>query len=111
MFGESALSGELGLQLTPSTRGFRDLGIREAKIADSAAEGVGFEPTVTSRPRRFSRPVPSTTRPPLQPSNSISISGICLSQPQLCYRVAIVVLSIRGWPVWFLANSSRPQNV
>jgi hypothetical protein len=27
------------------------------------AEGVGFEPTEDSRPRRFSRPVPSTARP------------------------------------------------
>lgn len=29
------------------------------------AERVGFEPTVPSRVRRFSRPLPSTTRPPL----------------------------------------------
>jgi hypothetical protein len=43
MFGESALSGELGLQLTPSTRAFRDFGIRETKIADSAAERSQFE--------------------------------------------------------------------
>src|SRR5271167_1114791 len=33
---------------------------------DSVAEGVGFEPTVTFQPRRFSRPVPSTARPPLR---------------------------------------------
>ena len=32
----------------------------------SVAEGVGFEPTVTFQPRRFSRPVPSTARPPLR---------------------------------------------
>ena len=30
------------------------------------AEGVGFEPTVDSHPRRFSRPVLSTTQPPLR---------------------------------------------
>ena len=30
------------------------------------ADGVGFEPTVRSHARRFSRPVPSTTRPPIQ---------------------------------------------
>jgi hypothetical protein len=30
------------------------------------AEGVGFEPTVPLRARRFSRPFPSTTRTPFQ---------------------------------------------
>jgi hypothetical protein len=30
------------------------------------AEGVGFEPTKSLRPCRFSRPVPSTTRSPLR---------------------------------------------
>lgn len=32
----------------------------------SKAEGVGFEPTKGVNPCRFSRPVPSTTRPPLR---------------------------------------------
>jgi hypothetical protein len=41
---------------------------------DSSAEGVGFEPTVTSRPRRFSRPVPSTARPPLHDRSARTIS-------------------------------------
>ena len=31
------------------------------------AEGVGFEPTSDFHRCRFSRPVPSTARPPLQP--------------------------------------------
>ncbi len=29
------------------------------------ADGVGFEPTERSHVRRFSRPVPSTARPPI----------------------------------------------
>ena len=29
------------------------------------ADGVGFEPTVRSHARRFSRPLPSTARPPI----------------------------------------------
>ncbi len=38
------------------------MGIKSNKLAD----GVGFEPTMTLPPCRFSRPVPSTTRPPIQ---------------------------------------------
>ncbi len=34
-------------------------------ILCALVDGVGFEPTVASPPRRFSRPVPSTTRPPI----------------------------------------------
>lgn len=30
------------------------------------ADGVGFEPTKSLHPCRFSRPVPSTTRPPIR---------------------------------------------
>jgi hypothetical protein len=33
---------------------------------DNLAEGVGFEPTSDASRCRFSRPVPSTARPPLQ---------------------------------------------
>ena len=42
------------------------------------AEGVGFEPTSDFRRCRFSRPVPSTTRPPLHPSGRIfiALSGV-----------------------------------
>jgi hypothetical protein len=35
---EAILSGELGSQLTPYTRGFRDLGAGETRIEDSVAE-------------------------------------------------------------------------
>jgi hypothetical protein len=49
---------------------FLDFRATLTKIADSVAEGVGFEPTVTFRPRRFSRPVPSTARPPLRLGSS-----------------------------------------
>jgi hypothetical protein len=38
-------------------------GVRSSVLV---AEGVGFEPTSDLRRCRFSRPVPSTTRPPLQ---------------------------------------------
>ena len=34
------------------------------------ADGVGFEPTRSLHPRRFSRPVPSTARPPIHINNS-----------------------------------------
>nr|WP_319101844.1 DNA/RNA helicase domain-containing protein [Streptomyces sp. ND04-05B] len=37
----------------------------------SPAEGVGFEPTVTSLPRRFSRPWDSPSTPPLLPEVEI----------------------------------------
>jgi hypothetical protein len=40
---EAILSGELGSQLTPYTRGFRDLGAGETRIEDPAAERVRFE--------------------------------------------------------------------
>ena len=33
---------------------------------DRLADGVGFEPTERLHVRRFSRPLPSTTRPPVQ---------------------------------------------
>ena len=32
------------------------------------ADGVGFEPTRSLHPWRFSRPLPSTTRPPIHPA-------------------------------------------
>ena len=35
------------------------------------ADGVGFEPTERSHVRRFSRPVPSTARPPIHPMNEV----------------------------------------
>ena len=38
------------------------VGVRKGELAD----GVGFEPTVRLHARRFSRPLPSTTRPPIQ---------------------------------------------
>ena len=46
----------------------RWLSWRRATVSDcnrSMADGVGFEPTVGFHPRRFSRPLPSTTRPPI----------------------------------------------
>ena len=36
------------------------------------ADRVGFEPTEELPPRRFSRPLPSTTRPPIQAACSIA---------------------------------------
>ncbi len=35
-------------------------------LKEKMADGVGFEPTVRFHARRFSRPVPSTARPPIQ---------------------------------------------
>jgi hypothetical protein len=37
------------------------------------ADGVGFEPTRSVNPCRFSRPVPSTARPPIQTLNIASV--------------------------------------
>lgn len=39
------------------------------------ADGVGFEPTVRSPARRFSRPVPSTARPPIRQRSIKADSG------------------------------------
>ena len=44
------------------------------------AEGVGFEPTGDLRRRRFSRPVLSTTQPPLQASNLFENFPVFYSQ-------------------------------
>ena len=46
----------------------------DAVIIGDLAEGVGFEPTRDFHPCRFSRPVPSTTRPPLQDLYDLSHS-------------------------------------
>lgn len=40
------------------------------------ADGVGFEPTVEGLlPRRFSRPLPSTARPPVPEGDKVALSG------------------------------------
>lgn len=39
------------------------------------ADGVGFEPTESVNPRWFSRPVPSTTRPPIPQGNLIAFTA------------------------------------
>jgi hypothetical protein len=46
--------------------GFGRSRARVLRVRDSLAEGVGFEPTNDFRRCRFSRPVPSTARPPLR---------------------------------------------
>jgi hypothetical protein len=51
-------------------RRFRDL-----IGASLMAEGVGFEPTRDFHPCRFSRPVPSATRPPL-----LAMRGLILAE-------------------------------
>ena len=51
------------------------------------AEGVGFEPTVTFQPRRFSRPVPSTARPPLRFATADARDGFL--QPMRQARVPL----------------------
>jgi hypothetical protein len=49
-------------QLTPSTRGFQDFGIRETKIADSVADRDGFEPSVpVTQYARLATPLRSAT--------------------------------------------------
>jgi hypothetical protein len=50
------------------------------KGVDSLAEGVGFEPTGDLRRRRFSRPVLSTTQPPLQVTNLFEKFSVFHSQ-------------------------------
>ena len=46
--------------------------LEASKDEQTLAEGVGFEPTKSLRPCRFSRPVPSTARSPLQRGKSHS---------------------------------------
>ena len=41
------------------------------------ADGVGFEPTVGVNPRRFSRPVPSTARPPVRLARTRILGSAC----------------------------------
>jgi hypothetical protein len=63
------------------------------------AEGVGFEPTVTFQPRRFSRPVPSTARPPLQCHVLIMVLLIITrNRPPKCYRFAAAILALATIP-------------
>jgi hypothetical protein len=59
-------SAGLWPQKTPWPRAFLDAERNFLSFGDSVAEGVGFEPTRDFHPCRFSRPVPSTARPPLQ---------------------------------------------
>ena len=40
----------------------------------AVADGVGFEPTRRSHACRFSRPVPSTARPPIQKTACLSVT-------------------------------------
>ena len=47
------------------------IGVR--KPSNQMAEGVGFEPTVESPPQRFSRPSPSTARPPLRVCRKLKV--------------------------------------
>ena len=51
------------------------------------ADGVGFEPTRSLHPRRFSRPVPSTARPPIH-DNKIKYLG---RMPQRTKRYLVPV--------------------
>jgi hypothetical protein len=43
----------------------RDTGWVKTATNEGVADGVGFEPTRSLHPCRFSRPVPSTARPPI----------------------------------------------
>ena len=50
------------------------------------AEGVGFEPTKSFHSCRFSRPVQSTTLPPLRGAQEYRKSGLCSSLDLVCRR-------------------------
>src|SRR5215471_16778801 len=52
-----------------------------AKLTVILADGVGFEPTRGLHPWRFSRPLPSTARPPIQPQNSATRRRTDRGQP------------------------------
>src|SRR5437762_1932972 len=49
---------------SPRVAWARRRGSGSGLVRNSEAVGVGFEPTSDLRPNRFSRPVPSATRPP-----------------------------------------------
>ena len=55
---------------------------RKQAITRLVAERVGFEPTVPSRTRRFSRPLHSTTLPPLRADIVVGIHHSTLCQLQ-----------------------------
>ena len=63
---ESSSPVDLDWRISAKRAFFRQRRKGIPKIKDSVAEGVGFEPTSDFRRCRFSRPVPSTARPPLQ---------------------------------------------
>jgi hypothetical protein len=51
-------------------------------MEEPLAERVGFEPTVSSRPRRISSAVHSTTLPPLRPGGAKAMPGSPNWSPQ-----------------------------
>src|SRR5215475_8283838 len=57
----------------PNSRGRDGLYCKLLKVKDLMAEREGFEPPIPFRVCRFSRPVPSTTRPSLRICGSYSI--------------------------------------
>ena len=62
--GCAAMADNLRTML--ARRGLPTVAASEASAWRRLAERVGFEPTVAFRLQRFSRPPPSTTRPPLR---------------------------------------------
>src|SRR5262249_18225895 len=52
-------------------------GCHRTVLDGDMADGVGFEPTVGVNPRRFSRPVPSTARPPVRLARTRILGSAC----------------------------------
>ncbi len=65
-------------------------------ILCALVDGVGFEPTVASPPRRFSRPVPSTTRPPIHSIKSNTYDFICSLNSSNWHRIGTGRFAIRS---------------
>src|SRR5579863_3394255 len=69
--------------------------LRTVRVAD----GVGFEPTRSLHPCRFSRPVPSTARPPIQINDlhSAELLYFCLCARN-CARNLLTPCCLRRHP-------------
>jgi hypothetical protein len=72
---------------------------RIADMPDSMAEGVGFEPTSDFRRCRFSRPVPSTARPPLHARAAATLTLAAALQRGKCPARSASEAPPDVWPI------------
>ena len=95
-------NGALGVKLRGQTRDGPEVQanrdrIKPTKVKQFVAEGVGFEPTSDFHRCRFSRPVPSTTRPPLRANTYFSVGGAVFNPPRNVGRLSFRGASRAEW--------------